>query len=205
MSDEDNMKRIIRHEGPKATDYALALEAWREKYSHVDFSTLSDQESQAMHDEMPATDFHDTKYEDTINYALSRRSLSLLEQLAELGIYGDSSAEVGARFVDHALREFVERNMAPPMSSEERNAIMGHKMTSEQLVALQLPKIDFHDGRYEETINDSLSTQSLYLLDRLAELELYGETSAGVGGRFVDQALREFVEHPRFVVKRTEQ
>jgi hypothetical protein len=52
------MKRIIRHEGPKATDYALALKAWREKYSHVDFATLSDEESKAAHDEMPITDFH---------------------------------------------------------------------------------------------------------------------------------------------------
>lgn len=198
------MKRIIRHEGPKATDYALALKAWREKYAHVDFSTVSDEESKAMHDEMPATDFHNTEYEDTINYALSKRSLDLLEQLAELGIYGESSAEVGARFVDQALKEFVERNMESPMSSEERSAIMSHKMTSEQLVALQLPKIDFHDGRYAETINDSLSTQSLYLLDRLAELEIYGETSAEVGGRFVDQALKEFVEPPRFVLNRTE-
>jgi hypothetical protein len=198
------MKRIIRHEGPKATDYALALKAWREKYAHVDFSTLSDEESKAMHDEMPATDFHYTEYEDTINYALSKRSLDLLEQLAELGIYGESSAEVGARFVDQALKEFVERNMESPMSIEERSAIMSHKMTSEQLVALQLPKIDFHDGRYAETINDSLSTQSLYLLDRLAELEIYGETSAEVGGRFVDQALKEFVERPRFVINRIE-
>ena len=89
------------------------------------------------------------------------------------------------------------------MSSEERSAIMSHKMTSEQLVALQLTKIDFHDGRYAKTINDSLSPQSLYLLDRLAELEIYGETSAEVGGRFVDQALTEFVERPRFVINRT--
>lgn len=77
------MKRIIRHEGPKATDYALVLKAWREKYSHVDFSTLSDEESKAAHDEMPITDFHDTEHEDTINYALSKRSLGLLEQLAQ--------------------------------------------------------------------------------------------------------------------------
>jgi hypothetical protein len=198
------MKRIIRHEGPKATDYALALKAWREKYSNVDLSALSDEETKAMHDEMPATDFHDTQYEDTINYALSRRSLELLEQLASFGIYGESSADVGARLVDQALKEFVERNVDPPMTAEERSAIMGRTMTSKELVALQLPKIDFHDGRYEETINDSLSTQSLYLLDRLAELEIYGETSAEVGARFVDEGLKEFVERPRFVINRVE-
>ena len=78
-------------------------------------------------------------------------------------------------------------------------------MTDEELVALQLPKIDFHgDSKYEETINQSLSNQSLYLLDRLAELEIYGETPAEVGARFVDQALEEFVERPRFVINRTE-
>ena len=199
------MNRIIRHEGPKATDYALALEAWREEYSHVDFSTLSDEESKAMHDEMPPIDFHDVQYEDTINYALSRRSLELLERLAEFGIYGESPAEVGARFVDRALKEFVQRNTGLSMTVEEKNVIMGHEVTPEKLAALQLPRINFHKGRYEETINHSLSTQSLYLLDRLAELEIYGETSAEVGGRFVDQALKEFVDSPRFVINRTEQ
>ncbi len=197
------MKRIIRHEGPKATDYALALKAWREKYSHVDFSALTDEERKAIDDEMPVTDFHDVEYDGTINYVLSRRSLDLLEQVAGLGIYGESPAEVGARFVDQAIKGFVERNMEPPMTTEERNAIMDRTMTEADLVALQLPKVDFHDGRYEGTINDSLSTQSLYLLDRLAELEIYGETSAEVGGRFVDEALEEFVERPRFVINRT--
>ena len=104
--------------------------------------------------------------------------------------------------MDQALKEFVEHNTEPPMSSEERSAIMGRRMTYEELIALQLPKIDFHQGKYEGTINDSLSTQSLYLLDRLAELEIYGETSAEVGARFVDQALKEFVQRPRFVINR---
>lgn len=136
-------------------------------------------------------------------YVLSRRSLDLLEQVAGLGIYGESPAEVGARFVDQGLKGFVERNMEPPMTPEARNAIMDRTMTEADLVALQLPKVDSHDGRYEGTINDSLSTQSLYLLDRLAELEIYGETSAEVGGRFVDEALKEFVERPRFVINGT--
>jgi hypothetical protein len=76
--------------------------------------------------------------------------------------------------VDQALQEFVQRSMEIPMTSQERSAIMGRGMTHDELIALQLPKIDFHDGRYGETINHSLSTQSLYLLDRLAELEIYG-------------------------------
>lgn len=193
------MKRIIRHEGPKATDRALALQKLRE--TQMGLSALSEEEAKAIH----IIDFHDDRYEDTINYALSRRSLDLLEQLSELGIYGESSAEVGARFVDRALKEFIQRNMeSPTMTLQERNAKMEH-MTDEELVALQLPKIDFHgDGKYEDTINQSLSNQSLYLLDRLAELEIYGETPAEVGARFVDQALEEFVERPRFVINRTE-
>ena len=60
------------------------------------------------------------------------------------------------------------------------------------------PKIDFHDGRYEDTINYALSVQSLDLLERLAKLGIYGESSAEVGARFVDRALQEFVERPQF-------
>jgi hypothetical protein len=158
-----------------------------------------------MRDEMPPIGDDEPEYEDTINFALSKQSLDLIEQLAELGIYGESSAEVGARFVDRALNEFVECDMEPPpMTSDEESEIMGRRMTYEELVALQLPKIDFHDGPYEETINYSLSTQSLYVLDRLADLGIYGKTPGEVGARFVDRALKEFVQRPRFVVKRKE-
>jgi hypothetical protein len=93
--------------------------------------------------------------------------------------------------------------MEPPMSSEEMSAIMSRGMTSEELRALQLPEIDYHQDKCDGTINHSLSTQSLYLLDRLAELEIYGESSAEVGARFVDQALKEFVKRPRFAINRT--
>ncbi len=158
-----------------------------------------------MGDEKPPIEYHEPEYEDTINFALSKQSLDLLEQLAELGIFGESSAEVGARFVDRALTEFVECDMEPPpMTGEEESEIMARRMTYEELIALQLPKIDFHDSRYEETINRSLSTQSLYVLDRLADLGIYGKTSGEVGARFVDRALQEFVQHPRFVIKRKE-
>lgn len=192
------MKRIIRQDGPKATDRALALQKLRE--SRMDDSVLSEQEVKAIH----TTDFHEDRYEYSINHWLSRRSLKLLEHLAELGIYGYNSAEVGARFVDQALKEFVQLNMEPPsITSEEREAIMSRGMTNEELIALQLPEIDFSDGKYEETINHTLSTQSLYLLDRIAELEVYGENSGEVGARFVDQALKAFVERPRFVINRS--
>jgi hypothetical protein len=40
---------------------------------------------------------------------ISEQSEDLLEQLAEKGIYGRNAAEVAGRFVDQALREFVEK------------------------------------------------------------------------------------------------
>src|SRR5215203_3455662 len=123
------MKRIFRHSGPRPTNTALDMERWREKYSAVDVSTASPEIIKEMQEEVPSVDFHEHEYEDTINYALSKRSLNLLDELAELGIYGESPAQVGARFVDQALKEFVEHNMEPPMSSEEMSAIMSRGMT----------------------------------------------------------------------------
>jgi hypothetical protein len=60
-------------------------------------------------------------------------------------------------------RGFIQHNMEPPSKASD---------------AQEFSKIDFHLGKYEETINYRLSNQSLYLLDRLAELEIYGEKSA---------------------------
>jgi hypothetical protein len=115
---------------------------------------------------------------------LSRRSLALLEELAKLGIYGEEAADVGARFVDQALKQFAQHDVQPEQSLEE-----------------QLSAVDSH-GDYEGTINHVLSAQSLYLLHRIAELEIYGETSGEVGARFVDLALQGFVEPTRFVISR---
>jgi hypothetical protein len=190
------MKRIIRQDGPKTTDRGLAVEKLREVKG--DISDLSADEARAIH----VTDFHDIEYEYSINHWLSKRALSLLEELAELGIYGENAADVGARFVDQALMEFVEKNMDNPITAKEQVAIMSRDMAHSELLTLQLPEIDFHDGRFEETINYSLSNQSLYLLDRIAELGIYGETSGEVGARFVDLALQGLVERPHFVVRR---
>jgi len=190
------MKRIIRQDGPKTTDRGLAVEKLRK--SRGDISDLSTDEARAIH----VTDFHDIEYEYSINHWLSKRALSLLEELAELGIYGENAADVGARFVDQALMEFVERNMDAPITAKEQVAITSRDMTHSELLTLQLPEIDFHDGRFEETINYSLSNQSLYLLDRIAELGIYGGTSGEVGARFVDLALQGLVERPHFVVRR---
>jgi hypothetical protein len=66
------------------------------------------------------------------------------------------------------------------------------------------PKIDFHDGRFEGTINHALSVQSLDLLEKLAKLGIYGESSAEVGARLVDKSLQEFVHRPQFAQRESE-
>lgn len=86
------MKRIIRQDGPKSTDRALVAQRLRE--SNIDILDLTEKEANAIR----VTDFHDSEYEYSINHWLSRRSLALLEELAELGIYGEDGAEVGDWF-----------------------------------------------------------------------------------------------------------
>ena len=175
------MKRIIRQDGPKSTDRALVAQRLRD--SNIDISDLTETEAKAI----LVTDFHDSEYEYSINHWLSRRSLALLEELAELGIYGEDAAQVGARFVDQALKQFAQYDVQAEQSFEE-----------------QVSEFESHgkQGDYEGTINYSLSAQSLYLLHRLAELEIYGESIGEVGARFIDQALQGFVDRPRFVISR---
>lgn len=175
------MKRIIRQDGPKATNSALVAE--RIRNSNVDISEISADDRKVLLER----DFHSSEYEYSINHWLSRRSLALLEELAELGIYGDSSADVGARFVEQALKQFVQSDVEPEQSFEEQ-------------VSEFESQGDHNDQ--EDTINYSLSSQSLYLLHRLAKLEIYGETSGEVGARLIDLALQEFVERPRFAISR---
>jgi len=172
------MKRIIRQDGPKATNSALVAE--RITNSNTDISEISDEDSKVLLE----CDFHSSEYEYSINHRLSRRSLALLEQLAEQGIYGEDAAEVGARFVDEALKQFAQSDAEPEQSLDK-----------------QLSEVDAR-GDHEDTINYRLSAQSLYLLHRIAKLEIYGETSGEVGARFIDLALQGFVERPRFVISR---
>lgn len=175
------MKRIIRQDGPKATDRALAVEKLRS--SNIDVSDLSDEDRKVLRER----DFHSSEYEYSINHWLSRRSLALLAELAELGIYGESAADVGARFVDQALKQFAQYDVQPEQSFEEQ--------------VLEFESQGDHND-HEDTINHSLSAQSLYLLHRTAKREIYGETSGEVGARFIDLALQGFVERPRFVISR---
>jgi hypothetical protein len=79
------------------------MERWREKYSAVDFSTASPEIIKAMQEEKPSVDFHEHEYKDTINYALSKRSLNLLDELAELGIYGETRLKL-------ALASWIRRS-----------------------------------------------------------------------------------------------
>ena len=51
-----------------------------------------------------------------------------------------------------------------------------------------------------KTIRITVSDQSEELLDKLAGLGVYGRNAADVAGRFVDRALQEFIEPPRFTV-----
>ena len=69
------MKRIIRQDGPKATDRALVAQKLRD--SNIDITALTEEEAKAIR----TPDFHDSEYEYSINHWLSRRSLALLEEL----------------------------------------------------------------------------------------------------------------------------
>jgi hypothetical protein len=53
--------------------------------------------------------------------------------------------------------------------------------------------------RFEVT----LSEQSIFLLQELATRGIYGRTPAEVGGRFIEQALQQFVETPKLVPERS--
>jgi hypothetical protein len=46
-------------------------------------------------------------------------------------------------------------------------------------------------------IRVTVSVQSEQLLEQLAQKGIYGRNSAEVAGRFVDQALQQFVEQPK--------
>jgi hypothetical protein len=48
---------------------------------------------------------------------LSEQSVSLLRELATHGIYGRTPAEVGGRFIEQALHQFVETPKLVPVRS----------------------------------------------------------------------------------------
>jgi hypothetical protein len=49
----------------------------------------------------------------------------------------------------------------------------------------------------------TLSEQSVDLLKELATRGIYGRTPAEVGGRFIEQALQQFVEAPKLIPERS--
>jgi hypothetical protein len=60
------------------------------------------------------------------------------------------------------------------------------------------PKSSSPGAKFEVT----LATQSIELIKELATRGIYGRTPAEVGGRFIEQALKQFVDHPKLVPRR---
>lgn len=52
------------------------------------------------------------------------------------------------------------------------------------------------------TIRVTVSVQSAHLLEQLAERGIYGRNAAEVAGRFIDQALQNYVEAPKLSLER---
>lgn len=48
----------------------------------------------------------------------------------------------------------------------------------------------------------TLAAQSIQLLKELAKRGIYGRTPAEVGGRFIEQALQQFVKAPKLIPAR---
>lgn len=48
----------------------------------------------------------------------------------------------------------------------------------------------------------TLAQQSVELIEELARRGIYGRTPAEVGGRFIEQALQQFVESPKLALRR---
>lgn len=59
---------------------------------------------------------------------------------------------------------------------------------------LSMPKSANSSG--SDQVRITLSTESVRLLDELAEKGIYGRNRAEVAARFVDQALQDFVQKP---------
>lgn len=49
----------------------------------------------------------------------------------------------------------------------------------------------------------TVAKQSIDLIEQLARRGIYGRTPAEVGGRFIEQALQQFVDPPKLVPKAT--
>jgi len=49
----------------------------------------------------------------------------------------------------------------------------------------------------------TLAKQSVDMIEELAKRGIYGRTPAEVGGRFIEQALQQFVDPPKLRPKRT--
>lgn len=61
------------------------------------------------------------------------------------------------------------------------------------------PKSASQGVKFEVT----LAKQSVDLIEELSRRGIYGRTAAEVGGRFIEQALQQFVDRPKMVPKRS--
>jgi hypothetical protein len=61
-----------------------------------------------------------------------------------------------------------------------------------------------HNSAGSDTITVTVSEQSGQLLEELAQRGIYGRNPAEVAGRFIDQALQQFIDRPvlKPVIKR---
>jgi hypothetical protein len=115
----------------------------------------------------------------------------------ELGQPHDNSSVSGgtdsAGLTPASARCFESRQKARSAISEGvlRNGSFDPIITGSKMAR---PRNPSRGERFEVT----LSAQSVRLLHRLAEHGLYGRTPAEVGGRFIEQALQQFVEPPQF-------
>jgi hypothetical protein len=66
-------------------------------------------------------------------------------------------------------------------------------------VLMARPKSLSRGVKFEVT----LSEQSIDMLRELATRGIYGRTPAEVGGRFIEQALQQFVETPKLIPERS--
>lgn len=51
---------------------------------------------------------------------LAKQSVEMIEELSKRGIYGRTAAEVGGRFIEQTLQQFVDRPKLVPKRSSGR-------------------------------------------------------------------------------------
>lgn len=63
---------------------------------------------------------------DRFEVTLSLQSIRILKELATRGIYGRTPAEVGGRFIEQVLQQFVEQPKFPVRPSRSRKRLVSN-------------------------------------------------------------------------------